>query len=383
MNSFDEKVLYALKKEDYPDSAYVYDLKAVEQNCSNVQKVFGKFNVLYSMKANPNISILQTIKRMGIGIDAASKEEVDIAYKCGFIARQIFYSSPGKSEKDITESMDKCIIIADSIGEVERICKISKERKIELNIGVRINIENTDIKDNAFEVMSGIPTKFGICLEELIKVREICSTSMVNIVGIHIYFGSQILSENVIKQNFCRILECARDVLKMLDLKFVNIGGGFGIPYKRNDEPLDLVKIIDNRISEEVDELSHKGIICNLELGRYLVANAGVFVSRVNDIKDDGYTKYIVLSAGMNAFFRPIFTGEFHMLRKLGSAGDEREKVTIVGNLCTPLDQYYKDYLIERLEVGDIVIFENAGAYGYSMSMLKFCSHNEPSEIII
>ena len=122
------------------------------------------------MKANPNISILQTIKRMGIGIDAASKEEVDIAYKCGFITQQIFYSSPGKSEKDITESIDRCIIIADSIGEVERICEIAKERKTELDIGIRINVENADIKNNAFEIMSGIPTKFGIRLEQLIKV---------------------------------------------------------------------------------------------------------------------------------------------------------------------------------------------------------------------
>lgn len=382
MNSFDEKVLYALKREDYPDSAYVYDLKIVERNCSNVQKTFEKFNVLYSMKANPNISILQTIKRMGIGIDAASKEEVDIAYKCGFIAQQIFYSSPGKSEKDITESIDRCIIIADSIGEVERICEIAKERKTELDIGIRINVENADIKNNAFEIMSGIPTKFGIRLEQLIKAIEICSTCMVNIVGIHVYFGSQILSENVIKQNIYQILECARKTLKMLDLEFVNIGGGFGIPYK-NEEPLDLMKIIDNKISEGVYELLKKGVICNLELGRYLVANAGVFVSRVNDIKDDGNTKYIVLSAGMNGFFRPIFTSEFHMLRKLGLVGGEREKVTVVGNLCTPLDQYYKDYLMERLEVGDMVIFENAGAYGYSMSMLKFCSHSEPREIII
>lgn len=382
MNSFDEKVLYALKREDYPDSAYVYDLKIVERNCSNVQKTFEKFNVLYSMKANPNISILQTIKRMGIGIDAASKEEVDIAYKCGFIAQQIFYSSPGKSEKDITESIDRCIIIADSIGEVERICEIAKERKTELDIGIRINVENADIKNNAFEIMSGIPTKFGIRLEQLIKAIEICSTCMVNIVGIHVYFGSQILSENVIKQNIYQILECARKTLKMLDLEFVNIGGGFGIPYK-NEEPLDLMKIIDNKISEGVYELLKKGVICNLELGRYLVANAGVFVSRVNDIKDDGNTKYIVLSAGMNGFFRPIFTSEFYMLRKLGLVGGEREKVTVVGNLCTPLDQYYKDYLMERLEVGDMVIFENAGAYGYSMSMLKFCSHSEPREIII
>ena len=382
MNSFDEKVLYALKREDYPDSAYVYDLKIVERNCSNVQKTFEKFNVLYSMKANPNISILQTIKRMGIGIDAASKEEVDIAYKCGFIAQQIFYSSPGKSEKDITESIDRCIIIADSIGEVERICEIAKERKTELDIGIRINVENADIKNNAFEIMSGIPTKFGIRLEQLIKAIEICSTCMVNIVGIHVYFGSQILSENVIKQNIYQILECARKTLKMLDLEFVNIGGGFGIPYK-NEEPLDLMKIIDNKISEGVYELLKKGVICNLELGRYLVANAGVFVSRVNDIKDDGNTKYIVLSAGMNGFFRPIFTSEFYMLRKLGLVGGEREKVTVVGNLCTPLDQYYKDYLMERLEVGDMVIFENAGAYGYSMSMLKFCSHSEAREIII
>ena len=81
--------------------------------------------------------------------------------------------------------------------------------------------------------MSGIPTKFGIRLEQLIKVIEICSTCMVNIVGIHVYFGSQILSENVIKQNFYQILECARKTLKILDLKFVNIGGGFGIPYKK------------------------------------------------------------------------------------------------------------------------------------------------------
>lgn len=382
---YGEKIVKVFNNDEQmkADAAYIYDLGMFGENCINVKNVFAKYGLLYSMKANPHPDILLKALNMNLGIDAASRNEVELANNCGFSKEKIYYSAPGKSDTDLEICFDKCILIADSINEVKKIVELAENRRCHVGIGIRLNIPNTLIVDKAFEIMSGIPTKFGISLGQIYELKNICKGSFVHIVGIHIYFGSQIMEEDIIKENFLNIINCAIKIKEIFKLKFINFGGGFGIPYNEYEQPLDLNTIMDLEVSTAIDRLITDGIECNLELGRYLIANAGVFVTKVIDIKINGGVKFIILSAGMNSFFRPVFTKEFHKLHKCLSTTKEIERVTIVGNLCTPIDQYYKDYEIEKLQVGDLVWFENAGAYGYSMSMLNFISHNQPLELVI
>lgn len=364
-------------------SFYAYDLDICIQKIEDVRHNFKDWNLIYSIKANPNIVLLKKFIELGLGMDAASKEEVFLARGLGCLPEKIFYSSPGKTLSDLKHCYNQCVLIADSVNEVNRLLTLSKQLCCPIDIGIRINIPNANVKGNAFEVMGGSSSKFGITPQELQLISSACKDSMVNIIGIHIYFGSQILNENVLINNFIAIADYATELWNNFKLKFVTFGGGFGIPYRESDKSLNLSHIAhDKFLQSKINWLESKDIKCNLELGRYLVAESGIFCASVEDIKISFEKKYVILSAGMNAFIRPIFTKEFHKLNSCKLTDTQTEKVTVVGNLCTPIDQYYEDYIIESPEIGDWLWFENAGAYGYSMSMLHFISHNPPLELI-
>lgn len=382
-----EEILQILESEGIKrgTSVYIYNLGMITQNVNNIKKYFDGWNILYSMKANPNIDILKRIFQLGVGIDAASKNEVLLAKKVGFEKEKIFYSSPGKTYRDLEECHDKCTIIVDSMNEILRLSKIGKLQDKKIKVGVRVNITNDYMTGNAFEVMGGVTSKFGISIEEFKNATEIYSDHPnIEIIGLHVYFGSQILNKDILVNNLILIAEFANLFCKEIKLEFVNFGGGFGIPYKYNDEKLDIQYIGKNeKLKYAIGNLQRNGIRCNLELGRYLVGNAGIYITSVEDIKVSYDKKYVILASGFNGFFRPIFTKEFHIIEKCDSKIDEYESITLVGNLCTPMDQYYEDIVFPKLDIGDWIWFHNAGAYGYTMCLLEFISHDKPLEIII
>lgn len=366
------------------ESLYIYSKMIFQQKVELFQAVFNGWNLLYSMKANPNKVFLEEALHKGVGIDAASKNEVCKAFKLGYNSNNIFFSAPGKSKNDLLECYNKCVIIADSVNEIKRISELAQSLNTEIRIGIRINIPNSRISGNAFEIMGGVSTKFGMTPKELENAIKICSNGLVKIIGIHVYFGSQILSEEILINNLLSIANFAIEVNKICKLEFVNFGGGFGVPYSDNDNQLDLHKIAhDRELKTKHSMLVENKVKCNIELGRFLVAEAGVFVASIEDIKESEGEEYVILSAGLNGFIRPIFTKEFHKLEKCTVRVEKKKKVTIVGNLCTPIDQYYKNYMMDDPKIGDWVWFSNAGAYGYSMSMLDFISHDHPLEIVI
>lgn len=380
------KILSTIQKHGIHvgSSFYAYDMDLILHKVKKIQNIFTDWNLLYSMKANPNTEILHNIIKNDVGIDAASSNEVFIARKFDCSPTKIYYSAPGKSMNDLLQCIDQCIIIADSINEVIRLNNIAKDRKTQLKIGIRVNIPNEDIVGNAFEVMTGISSKFGISPDDFSTLKKMCNSGYVKIIGLHVYFGSQILDKKIITKNLIKIARFALEFNHIFCLEFVNFGGGFGVPQKDTESPLDIESIANNiELKHKISEIFQEGIRCNLELGRYIVAESGIFCASVEDIKESFGKKYVILSSGINGFFRPVFTKEYHKVRKCENTGEEKEKVTIVGNLCTPIDQYYEDYLMEKLAIGDWIWFENAGAYGLSMSMLDFISKEKPIEIIV
>lgn len=365
-------------------SFYAYDLSTCLQKIEMLNRCFEGWNLVYSIKANPHSVLLEKFIQHGVGMDAASKNEVLLARGIGCSKENVYFSSPGKTMEDLIKCHDQCILIADSFNEVNRIAKLSKDLKKTFNIGIRVNLPNTRIQGNAFEVMGGQASKFGVSINDLELIYRVCRESNVSIVGLHIYLGSQILDESILIENFIQIANYAMKLSEDLALEFVTFGGGFGVPYIESEKPIDILRIAYNKcLQKKIAFLIQKNIKCNLELGRYIVAESGIFCASVEDVKESFGQKYVILSSGMNAFIRPIFTKEFHKLNSCKELDGELEKVTIVGNLCTPIDQYYEDFLIVKPEIGDWLWFENAGAYGYSMSMLNFISHEQPMEIII
>ena len=363
---------------------YIYDGDSIAQRIARVQKAFPKFSLLYSVKANPYDKILNIMREAGVGIDAASGNEVLLAKGLGFRSEDIYYSSPGKTRRDILSAMEAGTLIADSIHELDMLNAIAEEQNRALSVGMRLNLPNPHILKSKKEIMGGHASKFGIDPQTYDKNRyHFHEYKHLRIQGIHVYFGSQILEEEILFNNFNTIATYALEMAKDLPLTFVNFGGGFGIPYAEEERDLALESVAERIHSlPAIQELLSRGVRCNLELGRYFVGDCGLFVAEVVDKKESFGETYVILNAGMNSFFRPMFTHDYHAIRQM-TVRNEMEQITVVGNLCTPIDEYYKGITLPAVEIGDILAFENAGAYGYSMSLLDFISHDRPSQIML
>ena len=369
---------------------YIYSERIIEEKLNLLKEHFKGFDIFYSFKANPNPHICRFIKRKGHCADAASIGELKLALQCGFQKDEIIYSAPGKTEKDIEKALGKGIIIADSLNELRMINEICIRRKVIEDIAVRINPVYSIEGPNALEIMSGLSSKFGIDQETLSgNIDFINSLSHIHIKGIQIYMGSQITNYQIIYSNFLNIFKVALFCKKELglELDFIDFGGGFGIQYTEDDPYLNIKKAgeLVQKLKESNDfkELSKLRHI--IESGRFICGPAGIYVSKVVDTKESRGKKYAILEGGMNTFFRPVFIKEnCYPVVVINKANEvKKEKVTLAGVMCTPLDIFEEDVLLPILSKGDLIAFFNAGAYGYTMSLTKFISHNEAKEVYV
>lgn len=376
--------------EKYGAPLYVYDEEILEKRLELLGGSFRDFDIFYSFKSNPNPHICTLVKRKGHFADVASLGEVKLAKKCGFGKDEIIYSAPGKKEQEITEALDNCILIADSLEEIKMINEICKKKGYVQEIGIRIN-PNYSIEDSAaLEIMSGYPSKFGIDQEMLSENMGILK-GMKNIVikGIQIYMGSGIMSHTTIYNNFFNILKVAKfcsEELK-LDIQFIDFGGGFGIKYTEEDEELNIKKagqMVEELLkTDEFKDISKARLI--IESGRFICGPAGYYVAKVLDKKISRGKHYAIIDGGMNTFFRPVFIKENRYPIIVGNKInlEKNQKVTLGGVMCTPIDIFEEDVMLPELEKEDIIVFLNTGAYGYTMSLTKFISHEGAKELYI
>lgn len=384
------------------DSFYLYDEFFILDAIEKLKKNFPDVEFLYSLKSNPNKKILDTIFNQGIGADAASFSEVWMSFERGVPIDKILYSAPGKSKKDIEMTIDKSIIIADSFNEILMISEVARELNLSrVNIGVRINPNFT------FESNVGGPGKFGIDEEEFFEIADrINGLYGIRIVGIHAHVKSQELNHNLIADYYEKLLDLTIRVQERLgyDLEFLNMGSGIGIPYKKTDEAVNVEELGEKLNSILNDVKARLGDIrLFIETGRYLVGKSGVYVSKIRDIKVSRGKKYLILSNTLNGFYRPsinemvkVFTDDLDpkpcepLFTSLDSTqisilkqSDEKEVVTIVGNLCTATDVVAQDVLVPKVQIGDLVVFNNAGAYSYVLTPLQFASLEPPAEYML
>lgn len=383
------------------DSFYLYDEEVILERINNLKENFPSVEFLYSLKTNPNPDILDTIYDTGLGADAASLKEVEISFERIKNKEKIQYSAPGKSEKDIEESFDKAIIIADSINEVKLISEVAVKNSKEIEIGIRINPNFTFTEDK------GMPGKFGID-EDLFfeKLDEFQNLPNIKISGIHVHSKSQELNYKIIENYYKNLLDLTVKVEEKLngELKFVNMGSGIGIPYEEDDKEVD-IETLGNSLEKFLKESSEKlqKTKFYIETGRYLVGKSGIYVTKVRDKKSSFGKNFVILNNTLNGFYRPsisqmvslytdyknapanepLYTSpnssQFYPLEKRG----EKETVTIMGNLCTAADVIEKEVVFPKLEIGDIVIFNNAGSYSIVLTPMQFASMERPKEFLL
>jgi diaminopimelate decarboxylase len=374
--------------ERYGTPLYVYDLSIVQKKYEMIKEALAGFDVFYSVKANPNMHIVKRLMSLGAGLEIASAGELFLARKAGVSTGDIIFAGPGKTDSELRGAMIAGIhaINVESVGELRRIEAIADELQKDVAVALRINTLQT--ADSAPERMVGGPSKFGFDEESVVSDLSSISLKRARIIGIHVYAASGVLDVDELLAHFKRTLELAVRLSEEIgfSLRFIDFGGGFGVPYSEGQAELDLKAYaagVQDVLAEESKRSDLGGIRLAFELGRYLVAECGVYLTRVIDVKQSRGSTFIITDGGMNHFVRPAFVKVEHPAVIATDLDGTGTTATVGGPLCTPID-----VLVSRLDVGsvkpgDLVAVFNTGAYGYSMSMLHFLSHPLPAEVVI
>ena len=389
----------ALKAAEVHDSFYLYDEQGILESAERLVSNFPNAEFIYSVKCNHDKRVLKTVFGQGYGADAAGLQEVLKCVECGLSKERIYYSAPGKTEYDIENAIDKCILIADSIEEIKTIDKIATEKNIKAKIGLRINPDFTFFADK------GAPSKFGVDEDKALEFISNNSCTAVSITGIHVHLRSQELNPLTLVNYWKRMLTLAGKFTNALGcLEYVNMGSGIGIQYAITDKALNITELgsaIKSEFASFSSTYSNTKVI--IETGRYVVCDNGWYFTKVLDRKESYGKTFIILKNTLNGFMRPSLaklimsytTGEnpkgteplftsnnafsFISLKE----SKNMETVSLVGNLCTPADIIEDDIMMPYLEKGDLVAVSNAGSYAAVLSPMQFSSQTKPSQLFL
>ncbi len=371
---------------------YLYDFSIVRRQITLFREHFPKdIQLFYAVKANPNKDLLKGMADLVDGFDVASAGELKKVTGAGGDPSTISFAGPGKSALEIKQAVEAGIgsINVESERELEMISREATQQGRKPKVSIRIN-PDFELHGSGMK-MGGGPKQFGIDAEQVPSVLNKLDRFQVDFQGFHIYTGSQNLAADsiaeVMEQSLALCLRLAGNLAG--NIRLLNLGGGFGIPYFNKDLPLDIA-----RIGERLRHLNreYKPKFPNakfvIELGRYLVGEAGLYLTRVLYEKMSRGKKFLIIDGGMNHHLAA--SGNFgQVLRKnfpvvVGTNLQElhREKVDIVGPLCTPLDLMGSKIEIAKAHEGDLIVFMNSGAYGYSASPLLFLGHDAPGEVL-
>ena len=361
---------------------YLYDTNIIIDRIDRILKAFPGLNLLYSLKANPNLNIAALIKRQGVGVEVASFGEIETALRAGFTPNLMGIAGPGKSQQELKRAVELGLnlISTESVNEIIALSKISEETGKQVSILPRVNISEDSL--NALEKMSGKSSQFGIDIEILVKELKDHKDLGIKYRGIHVYAGSQILSLEALVKHFESIYTSGQNIASQVgfELECINFGGGFGIPYSLEEQHLDIPKlgeIVSNRLKDS-------GIELYFELGRYLLAESGLFLVEILDVKTSKGKNYVVTNSGINGFARPAMPwANRHRCEIVSKHGNSATDIyTVTGPLCLPSDVLAREVELPDPKPGDIIAFYDAGAYGYTMSPQLFLSQKMPIEVL-
>lgn len=366
---------------------YIYDEMMLRRCWERLTAVLPQRTVVhYSVKANPNIAIINVFGRIGAHFEIASMGELLATSRAGIAPSRVIFVGPGKSRLELEHAARHNLkaIVAESAREVADLESLAAALKVRLRVALRVNPG----QGHGTFVMGG-PTQFG--MEPEVALRILCTAdtySHLDIIGVHGYLGTRVLDWKLLYRHMVIILEHADRLQResQREFSFVDVGGGFGIPYYEREEALDLESLRSPLVTlfEEYWR-KHPGTEIAVESGRFLVAQAGVFVARVVDVKDSWGQRFVIVDGGINVFGGYDLYGGARPLpiRVVGHEADPPEALTLCGPLCTPMDRLAANILLPVPKPGDLIAFYLAGAYGFTASPGLFLSHGFPCEILL
>ncbi|MEY4380803.1 MAG: diaminopimelate decarboxylase [Bacteroidota bacterium] len=358
---------------------YVYDAANIEAQYNALTTAFAGQDVkfFYASKALTNINILKLMRNMGCAIDCSSINEAHLAIKAGHAPENILYTSNGIHFSEIETAVSLGIHVnIDSLSNLE---KFGKKFGGSYPVGIRLR-PNIMAGGNLKISTGHDKSKFGVPLEQLDQLLTIVETHNINIAGLHIHTGSEIKDVSV----FMKVTDVFFDLVpKFPSLQFLDLGGGFKVPYKAGDASTNIPALASEiqKFQEKLKNTYGRGFELWFEPGKYMVSKSGYFITEVNVIKQTPTITFAGVNSGFNHLIRPMFYEAYHEIKNLSNPDGALNVYDVVGNICET-DTFASDRQIATISEGDLLVFENAGAYGFEMAS-NFNSRYKPAEVLI
>ncbi|KNY27449.1 diaminopimelate decarboxylase [Pseudobacteroides cellulosolvens] len=369
----------------YGSPLYIYDENILRKSCREMKNLmqYPWFVANYSIKANSNMELLKIIRDEGLNADAISPGEIHVLLEAGFEPSQIFYVGNNVSVEEMKYAIDNGVLVSvDSLSQLEAFGKINKGGKVSLRFNPGVGAGHHEKV-----VTAGNNTKFGIDSSFIEEVKQIAEKYSLKVAGVNQHIGSLFLDGKPYIEGVKSLLAIAGN---FQDLEFIDMGGGFGIPYKKqSQERLDL-SLVSRELEKIIIEwmkVYGREVQIKIEPGRYIVAECGVLLGTVHSIKTNYGKRYVGTDVGFNVLMRPVMYDSYHEIEFFRKGkllnSDKRGISTIVGNICETGDILAKDREIpDDLMEDDIVAVLDAGAYGYSMCS-NYNLRLRPAEVLI
>jgi len=364
---------------DYGTPLYVYDADKIREQFDRLNNAFDgvKLKIKYATKSLTNLSILKLLKSYGSELDCVSIQEVNLGLKAGFEPNQILYTPNCVSFNEIKEAVEVGVMInLDNISLLEQF-----GHEFQSSVPVCIRLNPHIMAGGNKKISTGhADSKFGISIYQLSHILRIVKTYDLNVVGLHMHTGSDILDSEV----FLRAADILFDTAKNFEnLQFIDFGSGFKVAYKEGDITTD-IEDLGQKLSASFQNFCQqygRELEMWFEPGKFLVSESGVFLVKTNVVKTTPATVFIGVDSGMNHLIRPMMYDSYHEIVNLSNTSGTKRVYTVVGYICET-DTFGLDRKLNEAKEGDILAFKNAGAYAFSMAS-NYNSRLKPAEVLI
>ncbi len=370
--------------KEFGSPLYVYNENIFRERCGELKNLltYPHFSVNYSVKANGNLSLLKIAREEGLNADAMSPGEIYVELKAGFKPEQILYISNNVSKEEMQFAIDHGILTSvDSLSQLEMYGQINEGGRVCIRFNPGVGAGHHEKV-----VTGGKKTKFGVDPTFVPQVKEILAKYSLQLVGINQHIGSLFMEGNKYVEGVMSVLRLAE---QFENLEFVDMGGGFGIPYQKQagQKRLDLRDLAErlDKVLFDWTEKYGKQITFKIEPGRYIVAECGSLLGTAHAIKENYGMKYVGTDLGFNVLKRPVMYDSHHdveIYREANVPSTHTEVVNIVGNICESGDIIAKERELPEIFQGDIINVLDAGAYGYCMAS-NYNNRLRPAEVLI
>ncbi|KTG14016.1 diaminopimelate decarboxylase [Haloferax profundi] len=375
LSDWDREHLLSLADE-FGSPLYVTDLRRVRENCLRLREAFPEAHVSYAVKAHTGQAVLETVRDAGLDAECASAGEVERALDAGFPGDRLRYTAVNPPAADLDHVVDRweanpeMTVTVGAEDTIDRLADRGFDGRLCLRANPGVGAGHHE------KVTTGGHAKFGIPIDRVPSIAERVRDDF-DLVGVHAHAGSGISGDDLSAHR--ELVRRMGDLARAIDgLEFVDVGGGFGVPYHDDEPPLDLAAVAD----ATREALGDTDAQLAIEPGRYVVADAGVLLSAVNTVKEVPETTVVGIDAGMTTLLRPAMYDAYHAISNLSRPDAEAVSTIVAGPVCETSDVFAEDRAVARPERGDVLAIGNAGAYGYEMAS-TYNSRPRPPEVVL